>query len=54
MLALNSDQAMSVMVDLDQNHDSCAKCTNRDDKGHRLTPVLSSVWFFGIDIARLA
>lgn len=33
MLALKHDQAMSVLVTLDQSYDSCAKCANTDDKG---------------------
>lgn len=46
MLALNHDQAMSVLVDLDQTHASCAKCTSTDDKGQRHMLVLRSVWLF--------
>lgn len=46
MLALNHDQAMSVLVYLDQNHDGCATCISADDKGKRLMSALSSVWVF--------
>lgn len=42
-----------MLVDLDQNHSSCAKWINRGEKGQRLMPVLMA-GFFSTDIARLA